>query len=185
MVFVVFAAHTLKAFAEVKHQAGDLFWMDVPEGWQWDEDKNSVVVVSPTNSRAIYIEFEVVDGIHSDGDAIPLVQQAMASKIKEVISRNAKTIMKLERKIDGVFALQSNFLISAPEGMRQSTAVVFFKDRYLYTIYLEAPREYQRMEMEGIVDTIKFEAPKPESDEAANPPPEVANQVDVKKEGNL
>lgn len=161
---LVILALTATAFAEVVGSKDGLFWMDVPQGWQWYEDNGGVTVVNPTGNHAIRIDIEARDGIRIDEDAKQLVRDAMAAKIQEVALHNGKAVLKTQRKVDGVFSLQSGFIISASDGMRQATAVIFFHGRYLFNIYFEASREFQRLEMEAIVDTIKFEPPKKEEE---------------------
>lgn len=158
------------AFAEVYREKEGLFWIDLPQGWWYSQDNKKVVVVSRSGHRKIQIDIVRMDGIKSDGDAEQLVRAAMASKVRDVVSKNGKTIMSVERKIDGAFALQSSFLISSPEGMKQATAITFFKSRNLFNIYFEASREFQRIEMEKIVDTMRFKAPVPKKKNAAESP---------------
>ncbi len=152
-------------FAQVQGQKDGLFWIEVPQGWQWYEDSDSVTVMNPVNSRGLRIDFNVVDGVNNGSAAMELVENAAAAKVEELVLKNGRAILKVDRKIDGVFALQRGFIISTPDGMRQATAIVFFHDRYLFSIYFEAIREFQRVEMEAIADTIKFEAPNPEEKE--------------------
>lgn len=149
-------------FAQIQGQKDGLFWIDVPEGWQWNEDSDGAAVMNPVGSRGIRIDFNVIEGINDDAAAMELISNAVAAKEYELASRNGKTILKVDRKIGGVFAVQRGFIISTPDGMRQATAIVFFHNRHLFNIYFEAPREFQRVEMEAITDTIQFEAPKPE-----------------------
>jgi hypothetical protein len=155
---------TVTAFAEVIGSKDGLFWMDVPQDWQWYEDNGGVTIMNPTGNHAIRIDIEARDGIRIDEDANQLVRDAMAVKIQEVALRNGKAVLKTQRKVDGVFSLQSGFIISASDGIRQATAVIFFHGRHLFNIYFEASREFQRLEMEAIVDTIKFEPPKKEEE---------------------
>ncbi len=152
-------------FAETQGQKDGLFWIDVPEAWQWYEDSDSVTVMNPVGSRGIRIDFNVIEGINDDVAVKELIKNTVAAKECELASRNGKTILKVDRKIGGVFAVQRGFIISTPDGMRQATAIVFFRNRHFFNIYFEAPREFQRVEMEAIADTIKFEAPKPEEKE--------------------
>lgn len=159
-----------QVFAEVYGQKQGLFWIDVSSGWRCSEDTERVILVSRSGHRKIQIDIVRMDGIKSDGDAEQLVRATMALKVRDVVSKNGKTIMSVERKIDGAFALQNSFLISSSEGMKQATAVTFFRSRNLFNIYFEASREFQRMEMEKIVDTIRFKAPVPKKKKAAESP---------------
>jgi len=77
-------------------------------------------------------------------------------------------VMRAERRIDGVFALQTGFLILSSGGMRQATSLVFFHKGYLFDVYLEAPREVFRIEMERIVDTWRFEKPEEPEEEGSS-----------------
>lgn len=152
-------------FAEIQRQKDGLFWIDVPKGWQWSEDSDSVIVMNPVGSRGIRIDFNVIEGINDDSAVTELIDKTIAAKVYELASRNGKAILKVDRKIGGVFAVQRGFIISTPDGMMQATAIVFFHNRHLFNIYFEAPREFQRIEMEAIADTIQFEAPKPKGKE--------------------
>ncbi|MFH0940896.1 MAG: hypothetical protein V1840_03475 [Candidatus Omnitrophota bacterium] len=152
-------------FAQIQGQKDGLFWIDVPESWQWNEDADGATVMNPVGSRGIHIDFKAVDGINDDLAAMELIENAVAAKEYELASRNGKTILKVDRKIGGAFAVQRGFIISTQDGMRQATAIVFFHNRHLFNIYFEAPREFQRVEMEAIVDTIQFGAPKPKEKE--------------------
>jgi hypothetical protein len=154
-------------FAQVRSQAAGLFWIDVPQQWQWFEDADSVTLMSPSGYQAVRIDFKVVDGIHDASQAQELVRRTMASQIQEKAFLNGKPVLKVERKIGGVFALQTGFIVSTPHGMKQATAIVFFRDRRLFQVTFEAPREFLRLEMEKIVDTITFEAPPQEDKEAS------------------
>ena len=152
-------------FAETQGQKDGLFWIDVPEGWQWYEDSDSATVMNPIGSRGIRIDFNVIEGINDDPAVMELIEKTVAVKVYELASRNGKTILNVDRKIGGVFEVQRGFIISTPDGMMQATAIVFFHNRHLFNIYFEAPREFQRVEMEAIADTIEFEAPKPKEKE--------------------
>ncbi len=171
VALIVLSALPLGVFAELKHDSKELFWMVLPDGWQWYEDNEGVTIMNPESTRSLRIDFVASDGITTGQDEMELVEGAMSSRTQEVASRNGKTVMKVDRKIDGAFALQRGFLISAPEGMRQATAIVFFKKRHLFSIYFEAPREFQRMEMEAIVNTITFEPPAPPKEGEVEVPP--------------
>ena len=149
-------------FAQIQGQKDGLFWIDVPQAWQWNEDDDGVTIMNPVGSRGLRIDFNVVDGINDDTAVKELIDNAVAAKVHELVSRNGKTVLKVDRKIGGVFAVQRGFIISTPDGMRQATSIVFFHNRHIFNIYFEAPREFQRVEMEAIADTIEFEAPKPE-----------------------
>jgi len=157
-------------FAEVQAQKYGLFWIDVPQGWQWNEDEDGVTIMNPVGSRGIRINLKAIEGINDDAAVMELISDTAAVKVYELVSKNGKTVLEVDRKIGGVFALQRGFIISTPNGMRQATAIVFFHNKHLFNVYIEAPREFQRVEMEAIVDTIKFEAPEPEDkkDEAAD-----------------
>lgn len=167
------------AFAEIYAQKHGLFWIDVPKGWQCSENDESVILMSPSGFQMIQIDFAVMEDIKSDADAQQLVRQTMASKIRQMASKNGKAVMRVERKVDGTFALQDGFLISTSQGIRQATAIAFFRSRNLFNIYFEASYEFQRLEMEKIVDTIKFEAPQPIEEETIVSPESglVANQT--------
>lgn len=169
-IFIFFAAMAGIVGAEVRHQAKELFWIDVPEDWQWLEDRDGVTLTSPNGRPSARIDFVSTDGVTNAREARELLRGAMAQRVDEVATRNGKPILKVERRLGGVFALQTGFIISTPDGMRQSTAIVFFHEGYLFNIYFEAWREFQRLEMEKIVDTMVFEAPKekePEPEPAA------------------
>ena len=152
-------------FAEIQGQKDGLFWMDVPQGWQWNEDSDGVTVMNPVGSRGIRIDVNAIEGINDDSAVTELIEKTVAAKEYELASRNGKTILKVDRKIGGAFAVQRGFIISTPDGMRQATVIMFFHNRHFFNIYFEAPLEFQRVEMEAIADTIKFEAPKPEEKE--------------------
>ncbi|HAJ57254.1 MAG TPA: hypothetical protein DCL35_05735 [Candidatus Omnitrophica bacterium] len=153
------------AFADNYAQKDGLFWIDVPQEWVWSEDTGGVSIVSPTGSQAVRINIEAVDNIGTDEDALQLVRDTMSAKIADLAWQNGRAVLKTQRKVNGIFALQSGFIISSPSGIRQATAIVFLKDGRLFNIYFEASREFQRMEMEAIVDTLKFEAPEEEYQE--------------------
>ncbi len=152
------------ASSEICAQKNGLFWIDVPQGWGWNEDQDGVNIVNPSGTRYIRISIVTIDGTYSGQESNQLVRDAMKYKIEQVARRPGKPVLNLERKIDGVFALQTGFIISLPDGMMQSTAIIFFKDKHLFEIYFEVPREFQRIEMEAIVDTMTFEEPKKEEE---------------------
>lgn len=173
-LFLFFAAMAGSVRAEVRHQAKELFWIDVPEDWQWLEDRDGVTLTSPNGRPSARIDFVSTDGVTNAREARELLRGAMAQRVDEVATRNGKSILKVERRLGGVFALQTGFIISTPDGMRQSTAIVVFHKGYLYNIYFEAWREFQRLEMEKIVDTMVFEAPKEKEPEPAAEAPAIA-----------
>jgi hypothetical protein len=165
--FFLTAVAAAQASAEWRGQADGLFWLDMPDGWIWTEEKGGVTVSELDGSDTIAVRFEKIQG--AEGSGRDLVTQAWENRRREVAERNGKSVMKVERRIDGVFALQTGFLISTSAGIRQATSVVFFNKGYLFDIYFDAPREIFRLEMEKIVDTWRFEKPEEpkEKDETA------------------
>jgi|GEM_PF-2394424 len=157
-VFFLFSVLAAPSFGEVRGQAQGLFWLDVPQGWIWTEEKGQVTVSEFDGSGRILIRFEKVEGPEDSGH--DLVYEARDDRRREVAGRNGKSVMRVERRIDGVFALQTGFLILTGQGVRQATSFVFFHKGYLFDIYFEAPREIFRLEMERIVDTWSFEKPE-------------------------
>ena len=151
------------ACAEWRGQADGLFWLDVPDTWIWTEEKGGVTVSELDGSDKIAIRFEKIQG--AEGSGRDLVTQARDDRRRKVAERNGKSVTKVERRIDGVFALQTGFLISTSEGMRQATSVVFFNKGCLFDIYFEAPHEIFRLEMEKIIDTWRFEKPEEPKEE--------------------
>lgn len=161
-LFVLAVVWANQARAEVRAHARGFFWIDVPEEWQWAEDRDGATIASPNGRPSIRIDFVSTDGVDTPQDERKLLQDTMARRIAEVGSRNGKPVLRVERRLGGAFALQAGFLISTPEGMRQATAIVFFRNGYLFDIYFEAWREFQRLEMEKIIDTMTFEPPRAE-----------------------
>jgi len=152
------------SFGEVRGQAQGLFWLDVPQEWLWTQEKGQVVLSELNGSGRIEIRFEKVEGF--EGSARDLVSEARDDRRREVADRHGKSVMRIERRVDGVFALQTGFLISTDRGIQQATSIVFFHKGYLFDVYFEAPREVFRIEMERIVDTWSFEKPEePQEDD--------------------
>ena len=166
-IFSLWAWPSRDAWPEVKGSYAGLFWVDVPLGWQWREDAEGVSLVSPGGRRTMRIDAQAQEGIDTEEGAKALVEQAMAAKIREIVSMNGKTVAKRERRVDGVFALQTGFLLPASEEIHQATAIFFYAKKYLFCVYLEASREPLRLEMEEIADTIRFEPPKPQDTKRA------------------
>ncbi len=148
------------ACAEWETTPGELFWMDVPEGWEWQADAGHATITSPTGHQVIRIVFLKTEGLKTEEAARPRVDEAREAKRHELAERGGKSILKVERKVDGVYGLQTGFLVPGAEGLNQATSIVFWHAGYLFDVYFEAPREFLRMKMEAIVDTLKFEDPR-------------------------
>jgi len=158
IIFLVLLA--APAEAEVRGHSGELFWLDVPEGWAWAEEEGGVTLSEIDGSGEITIRFEEVEGIKDPIAARELTYGARDDRRYEVAERNGKSVMKRERRLDGVFTLHTSFLIFTPQGMRQATSLVSFNKGHLFDIYFEATHEVFRLEMEKIVDTWSFEKPE-------------------------
>ncbi len=158
------------SFAEVHGEREGLFWLDVPDGWLWTQEKGQVTVSELDGSGKILIRYEKVEGFVGSGR--DLVFEARDDRRREVAGRRGKSVMKVERRIDGVFALQTGFLILTRGGMWQATSFVFFHKGYLFDVYFEAPREIFRLEMEKIVDTWRFEKPEEPEEESGTKQPD-------------
>ncbi len=151
------------SFGEIRGQAEGLFWLDLPEAWLWTEEAGQVLVSELNGSGRILIRFEKVEGF--EGSGRDLVFEARDDRRREVAGRRGKSVLRVERRVDGVFALQTGFLIFTDRGMRQATSLAFFHKGYLFDIYFEASREIFRIEMEKIVDTWRFEKPEEPEEE--------------------
>lgn len=147
------------AFAEYKAQGKELFWIDVPEGWTFSEDASTVLLVNPSETEQLYIRFKPAAG--TNGDPKDFLTGARDEKRREVAERGGKSVMKVERKVDGEVALQTGFLIPSDRGLLQATSVFFLHNGRLFDVYFEAPHEFQRLEMEAVLDTLRFQKPEP------------------------
>jgi hypothetical protein len=160
--FLLFAINLLFcgfASAEYKAQAKELFWIDVPKGWTMSEDPSTVLLVNPTQTEQVYIRFKPIEGVAADPkDFLTSVRD---EKRREVAGRGGKSVMKVERKVDGAYALQTGFLIPSDRGLLQATSVFFVHDGRLFDVYFEATHEFQRLEMEAVMDTFRFKKPEP------------------------
>jgi hypothetical protein len=146
-------------FAEYKAQAKELFWIDVPEGWTFSEDASIVLLVNPSATEQLYIRFN--PAAETGGDPKGSLAGARDEKRREVAERGGKSVMKVERKVDGEVALQTGFLIPSARGLLQATSVFFIHNGRLFDVYFEAPHEFQRLEMEAVLDTLRFQKPEP------------------------
>ncbi len=162
LLLVVFVFPGL-ARAEYKSQAKELFWIDVPEGWTWSENGSTVLLMNPTGSEQATINFREMPDVV--GDVTEFVTNARDDKRREMAGRGAKSVMKEERKIDGAYAWQVGFLVPVSDGVDQATSIVFLHEKYFFDIYLEARYEFQRLEIEKVIDTLRFKKPEPEKKE--------------------
>lgn len=152
------------SFAEWKAAPGDLFWIDVPDGWSWQSDAASATITSPTGHQVVHIRYSKTEGLDTEEEARARVDEAREARRYELADRGGKTILKVERKVDGVYGLQTGFLVPTREALNQATSIVFWHGGYLFDVYFEAPREFLRMKMESIMDTLRFQEP-PASEE--------------------
>jgi hypothetical protein len=157
-------------FAEWKTTPAELFWVDVPEGWAWQSDAGSATITNPTGRQVVHIVFSKTEGLASEEQARRRVEEAREARRYELADRGAKSILKIERKVDGVYGLQTGFLVPGADGLNQATSIVFWHDGYLFDVYFEAPREFLRMKMEAIMDTLRFQKPPAPVEETADEP---------------
>jgi hypothetical protein len=186
ILFTITLLFSSVAFAEYKAQAKELFWIDVPEGWTMSEDPSTVLLVNPSQTEQIYIRFQPVEAVIGDPKAF-LIDRRDAKR-REIADRGGKSVMKVERRVDDAFALQTGFLISSSRGLLQATSVYFLQGGRLFDIYFEAPYEVQRLEMEAVVDTIRFKKPvspgEDVSDERKPRVREVTEPLGIQPQGN-
>ncbi|MGE5280023.1 MAG: hypothetical protein ACM3L6_04690 [Deltaproteobacteria bacterium] len=164
ILFAVLAAPSCVR-AEMRGESAGLFWIDVPEGWVWTQEPGRVTIAEFNGSDRIVIRFAPVENVADAAAARQLVFDAREDRRREVVARHGKSVMRVERHMDGVFALQTGFLLFTPEGMRQATSIVFFSKGHLFDVYFEAPREVFRLEMEKIIETWRFTEPPAEKSE--------------------
>jgi hypothetical protein len=149
-----------QGFAEVHSQKDGLFWLDVPQGWEWQEGSDQVVIKKINDRESIIIKFYLYVKTVVAEDTETMLQGARNTVIQEMASQGGKSVMKINRHIAGVPAWHLGFLVPSAEGLLQTTCIVFFNKDYFFNISCDSDREYKRLKMEAIIDTFSFQAPK-------------------------
>lgn len=153
------------AWAEYKAQKNELFFVDVPPDWTWAETSDQVQIVNPYG-RTIWIDFQVYEGLDLSSGSEDFVLTMQKKRVYAMFQKGAKPVTRNERRVDGVYALQTGFLLPTRRGLWQATSIIFFKGGYLFDVYFEAPRDIIRLELERVMDSFRFEPPSPEDEES-------------------
>lgn len=139
-------------FAETHIQKDGLFSMDVPSGWRWDENEKRVELKNPDFSEEIYFGFRKLDGFMLFlSRSVPVIMK-IGIKLAggNVVSEKKVTVDNINgTRID---------MIMTTKGRSSPGAMTFFwtKD-YLFMIGFESYFEKERLEIEKIIKTFRFE----------------------------
>jgi len=147
----------IKPVLALEHFAKNgLFSMDVPEGWQWVEYPEEVVVTYP-DGKTVAVDIQLVSSINlSKADIKKTLKEANDKMIKEGIEAHHATLIdNKEIKVDGAYATQIDFKTAEPNSI-DVTYISFFNKGYTFTITYGSADDKMRLVLDDVVATFKF-----------------------------
>ena len=143
--------------AEMHSQKNGLFKVDIPDGWSWAELSGKVRIGNPKGNAGISIQFKPVL-VESDEKRKERLKTGNQMMIKSMVEPNKGTVLsERERRINGVYARQLDFLTTLEGKTGQMTYISFFNKDYAFTITFASPNDEEILKMEEIVETFQFQ----------------------------
>lgn len=143
--------------AELYVSRKGLFKIDVPEGWQWIDNSDTVIILSMQQEGTIIMKMQPQpEGLESKEQMDKFLDKGMESMIEKAREQKGIIAGQKSRTLDGVNAEQVNFLLNEEEGKLHATFIAALVKGYFLTIYMEGPQEPERAKMEKIIEGIKF-----------------------------
>lgn len=143
--------------AELHIAKKGLFKIDVPQGWEWTDQADSVIISNAEQDSAIIVKMQVQSaGIGSEERIEEVLNKGIENIIEKVKFQKGIVVSQKSKSLDGSKAQQVNFLLTTDGSKAYATFIAVFAKGYLFTIYMEGPDEAARLNMEKITNKIKF-----------------------------
>lgn len=150
-------------YAKVYSQREDLFKLDVPQGWQWDEglDRVAIVNLSTYNSVTIYFTKR---SVNSSAQAKKVLSKLSRKFVKRLKAKDKSAIVEKQEvtSVDGVYATRIEYSCRMTDAKNKkkrtyyNVRISLFNDGYLFNIITATPFEKESAAMEKMVDSFSF-----------------------------
>ncbi len=155
VIIIFFFSHV--CFAELYVSIKGLFKIDVPKGWEWLDNSDTVIISSVLQEGAIIIKIQTQsDAVNFQGHIDEFLDRGIGNMVQKVKEEKGVVVSQKQRTLDGLKARQVDFLLNSDEGKAHATFMAVFFKKYLFTIYMEGPDEAERAKMVKIIERIKF-----------------------------
>jgi len=161
------------SFAETYSQKGKIFSIDIPDGWQCNEEMTPMGFGEPESQHQ-----QLIIRSHEEETGLVIIFKKMNSNeltkkvfknkfrlLKEasIYSLGRKVIEEKKININGIEAKQIDYifpekypLVPDKGGFPQGIFVVFFNEEYIFYISIMSELEEERLKLMSIVETLKF-----------------------------
>jgi len=151
-----FVAGLTRSFALEHAQKDGLFSMDVPQGWQWIEYPQEIIVTYP-DGKTMAMDIQMAPGRElSQAQIKQAIKDGDDKMIREgVLAHNGTLIDNKEMAIDGVYATRLDFKTSPPDPVLV-TYVSLFNKGHAITITYGNSDEKMYAVMDDALSTLKL-----------------------------
>lgn len=144
------------AFSEIHEQQNKLFTIDIPSGWQWQENSAGVSIENPAGDNGIAILFAPSNaGTDAEiQDRLVRAVETMSNKLEN--NYNGAVITKKEIQISGADGRQIDFITTTAQGRSNASQILLISHGYIFTITYGSVKDAEKALMEKVVAMFKF-----------------------------